>query len=109
MAIAIAITGIIVNGSNYSSGSASAVADFTANEIIVDCTLTLSGNYGTAASHGDLLDFTTVNPSFSFGGEAPSDWNIHELVAAGVALTGFTFSYCPGPTLAAPTQKGGVL
>jgi hypothetical protein len=72
-------------------------------------TITLSGNYGGAATHGDALDFTTVNLPFSIGDYAPSNWEISELVQAGNAAYGYQYNYCPGPTLAAPTQKGGVL
>ena len=113
MAVALYVTGILpVNSNGYgpaTSDPASAVVDFTANEIIVDCQLKLSGSYGTASSHGDTLDFTSVNPKFSMGEFAPVHWEIKELIVAGAAGLGYTYEYHPGPTLAAPTQAGGVL
>lgn len=109
MAVKVAITGIITNGSSFSAGNASAVTDATLNEYIVDGTLTLSGSYGTASSHGDPVDFTGVNPPSSFGGQAPTRVEILEMPQSGVAALGYVYVYCPGPKLSAPTQAGGVL
>lgn len=106
MSVAIAITGVFPP---YGTGSAGAVADKTNNEIIVDGTLTLSGTYGTSSSHGDPVNFAGVNPPFAFGDYAPVKMEVFEAPVAGSAATGFRFIYCPGPTLAAPTQAGGVL
>ena len=107
MAVTLAVLGPITNGSSFSAGSQ--VADKTQGEIIVYGTATLSANYGTASSHGDTFDFTTIAPPFSWGDNAPSRVEVYEMPVAGVAPTGYQFIYCPGPTLAAPTQKGGVL
>jgi hypothetical protein len=108
MSVSITVTGVVpANGAGYTTPNNP--GDRTQNEIIVDCLLTLSGNYGTSTSHGDPVDFTKVNPPFSFGDQAPSFWHIVELLAAGTAPLGYIYNYCPGPTLAAPTQAGGVL
>lgn len=113
MAVIVAITGIVPgNGTNFTpptSAPASAVADITQRQIIVDGTFTLSGSYGTGTSHGDPVDFTAPAPPFSFGEYAPAYVNIIEMPQAGVAALGYQYIYCPGPTLAAPTQAGGVL
>lgn len=111
MAVAIAYTGIICNGASYAAASGSSQYPIDKDTISVDCTLTLSGSYGTASSHGDTLDFTAVAPPIgaSLYGNPPSDWTFKELVVAGAAATGFQYNYCPGPTLATPTQAGGVL
>lgn len=107
MSIAVAFLGVIVNGSSFAA--ASNQPDTTQKEIIVDGTLTLSGNYGGAATHGDVLDFTNIPSQFSIGGQAPTRVEVFERPQVGVAPTGYNFIYCPGPTLAAPTQAGGVL
>ncbi len=109
MAATLAITGIITNGSSFAAGAGSQVPDTTQKEIIVDGTITLTGNYGGAASHGDTLDFTAAASEFSIGGQAPTRVEVFERPVAGVAPTFYQYVYCPGPTLAAPTQKGGVL
>lgn len=109
MAATVAFAGIITNGSSFAAGAGSQVPDTTQKEIIVDGTITLTGNYGTAASHGDPLDFTKPASEFSIGGQAPTRVEIFERPVAGVAPTFYQYVYCPGPTLAAPTQAGGVL
>ncbi len=111
MAIAIKYTGILANGSSFAAGSGSGQFDTTKDEIIVDGYLTLSANYGTASSHGDTLDFTSVAPPVgaSMFGSAPNRMDVFEAPVAGSAALGYQYIYCPGPTLAAPTQAGGVL
>jgi hypothetical protein len=109
MAVALAILGPIKNGGSFAAGAGSQEADTTKEMIVVYGTMTLSGNYGTSTSHGDPVDFTTLNPPWSFGNQAPTFVDIKELVAAGSAPAGYIYNYNPGPTLAAPTQKGGVL
>lgn len=111
MAVGIAYTGVLANGSSFAAGSGSGQFDTTKNEIVIDCQLTLTGSYGTASSHGDPINFGAVSPPIgaSLYDDAPSHWVIQELVVAGALATGYTYNYCPGPTLALPTQAGGVL
>ena len=104
--IAVAFQGILHNGSSYSSPSGT--VDFTAAEFIADFTLTLSGNYGTSASHGDPLSFAISLPT-SLGSYAPTRVEVFEAPPVGTAALGYIFVYQPGPTLAAPTQAGGAL
>lgn len=108
MAVTIAYTGALANGSSFAPGSGSGQFDQTMKMIAVECTLTLSGSYVTG---GDPVNFGSVAPppGALLYDYAPSRWLMDELQVAGTALSGFKFSYLPGPTLAAPTQAGGVL
>lgn len=108
MAVTIAYTGVLANGATFAPGSGSGQFDTTKEEIVIDCTLTLSGSYPAG---GDPVNFGSVAPPIgaSLYSYAPSHWDLIELVPAGTAVSGFAFSYNPGPTLAAPTQAGGVL
>ncbi len=108
MAVTIAYTGVLANGATFAAGSGSGQFDQTMKEIVVDCTLTLSGSY---VAGGDPVNFGSVAPpqGASLFDYAPSHWELTELGVAGTAVSGFTFVYVPGPTLAAPTQAGGVL
>lgn len=111
MAVAITFAGLVANGSSFTVGADSGIYDTTRAEIIIDCYLTLSGNYGSSTSHGDPILFDSVTPPIGalLYDNPPSDWTFKELVVAGALAPGFTYNYCPGPTLAAPTQNGGVL
>lgn len=104
MSATIAILGIVTNGSSFSAGSQT--ADTTKAMITMYGTITLSGSY---PAHGDPLNFTGLSSEFSYGNQAPTWVNIKELVVAGGTPAGFIYNYNPGPTLAAPTQAGGVL
>ena len=104
MAATIAILGIVTNGSSFSAGSQ--VSDFTAKMVVMYGTITLSGSY---PAHGDPLSFTNLSSEFSYGNQTPTFVDIKELVVAGGTPAGFVYNYNPGPTLAAPTQAGGVL
>lgn len=108
MSVAIEYTGVQANGSSFSAGAGSGQFDQTTKEIVIDCILTLSGSY---VAGGDPVNFGSVAPPIgaSLFDYAPSHWSLNELQVAGTALSGFVFSYLPGPTLAAPTQAGGVL
>jgi hypothetical protein len=68
--------------------------DATMQEFIVDGFITLTGNYGGAATNGDTLSFAGV--------EVPSNqlnWvEIMETPPAGTAPTGYTFGFAPGTT-----------
>lgn len=112
-----AASGNLANGSQ--------VSDTTDKQTISEGTLTFTGNYGTASSHGDPVDFSlaSLTPPGSLpqgtniGSYAPTRVEIYEAPQAGTAPTGYTFIYCPGPTLAGPTststagctQAGGVV
>lgn len=108
MAVTIAYTGVLANGATFAAGSGSGQFDTTKEQIVIDCTLTLSGSY---TSGGDPVNFSAIAPPIgaSLFSYAPSAWSINEQGVAGTALSGFNFYYVPGPTLAAPTQAGGVL
>ncbi len=110
MAATLKFKGIITDGASFAAAAGSLVPDNTQKEIILDFDITLTGNYGGAATHGDPLDFTA--PAYSGcnpGLQAPTKVEVFERPVAGVAPTFYQYVYCPGPTLAAPTQAGGVL
>jgi len=111
MSIAIAYTGTVPsNGQGYLVGNGP--PDATEDCIIADFifTLTKGSNYGGAATHGDVVSFASVAiPGANLGNYAPVWAEFWELVPAGTVLPGFKYTYCPGPTLAAPTLNGGVL
>jgi hypothetical protein len=109
MAATMTFVGLVANGVGYTPTGGSGMNDATLSEYIIDVNITLTGSYGTASSHGDPLDFTALHLPLSIGDQAPSNWEITELIVAGAAPFGFSYNYCPGPTLAAPTQAGGVL
>jgi hypothetical protein len=75
--------------------------DATRTSLMVFGTLTLTGNYGTANSHGDPVDFTTLGISTDF---VPKFVDIKEATAAGTAPLGYNYQYFAGTTL-----KNGVL
>lgn len=115
MGVAIEYTGVQANGSGFAAsgptvtgGAGSGQFDETTKEVVIDCILTLSGSY---VAGGDPVNFGSVAPPIgaSLFDYAPSHWSLNELQVAGTALSGFHFSYLPGPTLAIPTQAGGVL
>lgn len=95
---------------NLSNGSQ--VSDITDKQTLVEGTLTFSGNYGTASSHGDIVDFTLANVTptgalpqgTNIGNYPPSRVEIYEAPQFGTAATGYVFVYAPGPTIAGPTS-----
>ncbi len=108
MAVTITYPGILANGATFAAGSGSGQYPINSDMIEIDCELTLSGSY---VAGGDPVNFSAIAPPspaqlYSY---APTRWLINELQVAGTALSGFQFNYLPGPTLAAPTQAGGVL
>ncbi len=107
--VGIAFVGVTPNnGQGYLVGNGP--PDFTkGNELIADFILTLSGNYGGAATHGDAISFSGLALPINLGDYAPAWAEFWELVAAGTNPPGYKYTYCPGPTLAAPTLNGGVL
>ena len=132
MSVAVAYSGMAgAYGAPYQAASSvnlangSQVSDTTDKQTIAEGTLTFSGNYGTASSHGDPVDFTlngltppgSLPQGTDIGSYAPTRVEIYEAPQAGTAATGYTFVYCPGPTIAGPTststagctQAGGVV
>jgi hypothetical protein len=59
-------------------------------------TITLSGNYGTAGSHGDPLSFGL----YGIQSHTLIRVFIYEAPAAGTAPTGFQWGFAPGTTIA---------
>lgn len=108
MAVTIAYTGVLANGATYAAGSGSGQFDTTKEEIIIDCTLTLSGSY---VAGGDPVNFSAIAPPIgaSLYSYAPTFAQITEQGITGTALKAFAYNYVVGPTLAAPTQAGGAL
>lgn len=108
MAVTIAYTGVLANGATYAPGSGSGQFDTTKEQIVIDCTLTLSGSY---VAGGDPVNFSAIAPPIgaSLYSYAPTSWTINEQSINGTALTGFQFYYVPGPSLVAATQAGGAL
>ncbi|MGH9343304.1 MAG: hypothetical protein ACRD3Y_03100 [Bryobacteraceae bacterium] len=76
--------------------------DATQNQFVVDGSLTLSGDYGAANTHGDTLSFAGFDQIKS--SVAPTRVEIFEAPAAGTSATGFVYSFSPGST-----QANGVL
>jgi hypothetical protein len=124
--LSITVLGVMGENTGYQAPGQN-LLDKTNEQFIVDCLITLTGNYGTAASHGDPLSFRSVLDAvpgnLAAGSQnipsqlAPGGWEFHELVLAGSVGPGFRYEYHPdnlGPTAtnltaAAPTQNGGVL
>jgi len=68
----------------------------TSAEQIVRFAITLSGNYGGAATHGDTLSFANVYGLQS--NAIPSRVFVFQQPAAGVAPGNCSAIYCPGTT-----------
>jgi hypothetical protein len=75
MAIAVAVTSV----------------DNTQNRLIVEGSLTLSGNYAT---HGDAIDFTGIDVIKS--AQPPTRIDVYQAPAAGVSAAGFVLLGVPG-------------
>lgn len=108
--ITVTFIGIAGRGSAYTVGSlVNAVCN---RELVLDFLLTLSGTYGTATSHGDILDFTSAAPNgFGLPEYAPTAVFVRELVQAGSLAPGFQYLYCPAAinTPDGSTPADGVL
>ncbi len=105
MAITLSFVGIVKSSGATTGGSG--VNDQTNAELILDFIGTLSGSY---TAGGEPLDFTTAAPSgFQLPSVAPSDVHITELGVIGTATPGFQYNYVYGPSLAAPTERGGAI
>lgn len=111
--ITVLYTGLAgANGSAYNPTTSGGPYDTTKQQILMEGTLTLSANYGGAATHGDVLDFTSSATVANFGSGAPTRVEVYESPQAGVAALGYNYIYCPGPntaTIDGCTQQGGVL
>lgn len=83
MAIAVALLNIISN------------PDTTERELIVDGTLTFSGNYPNFGDMMNLGQFDAIKSQ-----SLPTKVEIYEMPAAGTAPSGFTYTYALGTTLA---------
>lgn len=92
---------VLVGVSSIINSDPSGGTDQTQNEEIVEGTLTLSGNYGTASSHGDPVNFTNSKIKSSL---PPRRVEIFENQGAGNAPLGLSFVYANGTT-----QANGVL
>lgn len=75
--------------------------DTTQNEIVVDGTLTLTGNYGGGSTHGDTLNLSGLDIK---SGSVPTRVAIWEAPAAGTSATGYSYNFSPGTT-----QANGVM
>ena len=89
MSVAIALSSVAGDPANG--------LDATRTSLIVFGTLTLSANYGGAATHGDTVDFTKLGISTDF---TPKFVSINEQVAAGSAGSGYLYNFNYGTTLA---------
>lgn len=66
--------------------------DVTQNSFLTSVTLTLTANYGGAATHGDTVNLSGVCPS----DQVPQCISLRESPPAGTAPTGYLFNFCPG-------------
>jgi len=71
------------------------LTDFTASQVIVQGTIALSGNYGTASSHGDTL---SLAGAYADSSSLPTSVVISENTVAGSAGSGWRFVFNPGTT-----------
>lgn len=90
MAVAVAIASIV-------STDPGAGIDATRTREIVYGTLTLSGNYGGASTHGDTVNFASP---FIQSSQPPSWVTIEENQTAGTAPLGYTYIFNNGTTIA---------
>lgn len=72
--------------------------DDTKQQFIIDGTLTLTGNYGGASTHGDTISFGLQDQIKSQ--QVPNMVVIYEVPTAGNAPTGYTYLYGQGTTMA---------
>lgn len=103
MSVAVAVTSIV--GADPSQGT-----DKTLNQVLVEGTLTLTGNYGSGASHGDAINFANATGGDLIKSEYPPRrveiFENQQSASAGVgnAPLGYTYIYCQGTT-----QNNGLL
>jgi hypothetical protein len=92
MAIAVTVDGVTANLGLLG------VPDTTEREQIYQGTLTLSGNYGGASTHGDTLNFSGIPGLLTQS--IPLRVDIYQQPASGTAPGNCTGTYCPGTTYA---------
>lgn len=91
MAAAVAISGVI------------STPDTTQKQLFIDFTVTLTGDYGGGATHGDTLNLQSLGDALK--STALPNWvEFGEYPPAGTAPTGYTFGYGVGTT-----QANGVI
>ena len=69
--------------------------DFTAQSFIAFGTIALSGNYGTASSHGDTVDLSVLGVPSSY---APVFVTIAESATPGTSQSGWVYEFNLGTT-----------
>jgi hypothetical protein len=80
-----------------SIGTGLVAIDFTNSTFIAYGTIAVSGNYGSASSHGDTLDLSALGaPS----GQPPLEVKIWESQSPGTSQSGWLFMYNTGTTQA---------
>jgi len=95
MAIAVAINAF--NGADPAAG-----IDATRSKLVINGALTLTANYGGAATHGDTM---SLQSPFIDSDLLPESVRVYEQPPAGTAPLGkYIFVFCPGTT-----QANGVL
>ncbi len=73
--------------------------DTTQKQLFIDFTVTLTGDYGGAATHGDTLNLQSLGDALK--STALPNWvEFIETPPAGTAPSGWTFGYVPGTTQA---------
>jgi hypothetical protein len=72
--------------------------DASQDQLIVQGSLALTGNYGGAATHGDTMSLAG-NDSIK-SSSVPTRVEIFETPPAGTAASGYVFNFCPGTTQA---------
>ena len=77
--------------------------DTTQKQLFIDFTVTLTGNYGGANTHGDTLNLQSLGDSLK-STALPTWVEFEEYPPSGTAPTGYLFGYAPGTT-----QANGVL
>lgn len=70
--------------------------DQTLNEWVIEGALTLTGNYGGAATHGDTISWSGLD--LVKATLPPRRMEIFESQAAGTAPLGYSYTYSPGTT-----------
>ena len=73
--------------------------DITEKQLFIDFTVTLTGNYGGGATHGDTLNLQSLGDALK-STQLPTWVEFEEFPAAGTAPTGYLFGFAVGTTQA---------